>query len=70
MDWRQGAGEETGDIREEGREKGRHSNTGTFLNEAHWVPFLFHIKFFKTVENVHNIIFSILMIFKHMDQYC
>ena len=31
------------------------SNTGTFPNEAHQLPFLFLIKFFKTVENAHNI---------------
>ena len=31
------------------------SNTGTFPNEAHQLPFLFLIKFFKTVGNVHNI---------------
>ena len=38
-------------------------NTGTLPNEAHQVPFLFHIKFFKIVENEHNIKFTMLTIF-------
>ena len=46
------------------------SNTGRFPNEAHEVPFLFLIKFFKIVENAHNIKFTILTIFKHAVQYC
>ena len=40
------------------------SNTGTLPNEAHQVPFLFCIKLFKTVENGHNIKFTILTIFQ------
>ena len=44
--------------------KSRLYNTGTLPNEAHQVPFLFHIKFFKTVENAHNIKFTILAIFQ------
>ena len=45
-------------------------NTGRFPNEAHEVPFLFLIKFFKIVENAHNVKFTILTIFKHAVQYC
>ena len=46
------------------------SNTGRFPNEGHQVPFLFLIKFFKIVENAHNIKFTILTIFKPAVQYC
>ena len=44
--------------------KNLDSNTGTLPNEAHQLPFLFCIKFSKTVENAHNIKFTILTIFQ------